>query len=111
MKKTFAILFLLVLSGCYITQPNGYIDYRERRMLDWDPIYYVPGYYDPFFYRYSRPIPPTIIYRDRYVPTPSRPQQPRVENTKPYSPSVPQSPRTGSAPIRTFPKKDDNKEQ
>jgi hypothetical protein len=74
-------------------------------MYDWDPIYYVPGYVDPFFYRRE---PPIIIYRDRYVPVPRQPQQPRRNAFGPTAPPpAPRSPRT--APIREFPKKDDKK--
>lgn len=91
--------------GCYAPR-TGYIDYRERRMYDWDPIYYVPGYIDPFFYRRE----PIIIYRDRFVPVPRQPQQPRRNNFGPSVPS-PSAPRGGSAPIRTFPKKEENKEK
>jgi hypothetical protein len=107
MKKTLIILFLATLSSCYIARP-GYIDYRQRQMLNWDPVYYTPRYFSPLLYQYTRPVTPTIIYRDRYVPVPSRPQQPRVQNNKPYTPPVPQS---GNAPIRTFPKKDDQKDK
>jgi hypothetical protein len=74
-------------------------------MYDWDPIYYVPGYVDPFFYRRE---PPIIIYRHRYVPVPRQPQQPRRNAFGPTAPpSAPRSPR--SAPIREFPKKDEKK--
>ena len=107
MKKITLALFLLVFSGCFISEPQGYIDYRQRRMYDWDPIYYVPGYIDPFFYRRE---PPLIIYRDRYVPRP-RVQEPRRNAFGPTAPpSAPRSyPRT--APIREFPKKEDKKEK
>jgi hypothetical protein len=99
MKKALIILFLVSLSSCYITEPTGYIDYRQRRMYDWDPIYVVPGYIDPFFYRRE---PPIIIYRDR--PIPRQPQQPRRNAFGPTSPpSAPKGPRT--APIREFPRK------
>ena len=106
MKKIVAILFLVFLSGCFVSQRPGYIDYRERRMYDWDPIYYVPGFYDPFFYRSPRPI---IIYRDRPVPTP-RPQEPRRNAFGPTAP--PSAPRftPRNAPIREFPKKEDRKD-
>jgi hypothetical protein len=118
MKKILTLLFLVFLSSCYINEPTGYIDYRQRRMLDWDPIYYVPGYIDPFFYRRE---PPIIIYRDQYLPIPRRPQQPRRNQFSPYvpqpqqprrsfspSPSQPppqSGPRVRTAPIREFPKK------
>lgn len=107
MRKILVIFLLLSIVGCYAPR-TGYIDYRERRMYDWDPIYYVPNYIDPFFYRRE----PIIIYRDsyRYTPTPRQPQQPRRNN---FAPSVPQPsyPRGGSAPIRTFPKKEEKKEK
>jgi hypothetical protein len=107
MKKALIILFLISLSSCFITEPTGYIDYRQRRMYDWDPIYYTPGYIDPFFYRRE---PPIIIYRHRYVPVPRQPQQPRRNAFGPTAPpSAPRSPR--SAPIREFPKKDDKKDR
>jgi glycosyltransferase involved in cell wall biosynthesis len=114
MKKALIILFLVSLSSCFITESTGYIDYRQRRMYDWDPIYYVPNYIDPFFYRRE----PIIIYRDRYVPSPRQPQQPRRST---FAPSVPQprkewserpnqtppqnGPRIRTAPIREFPRK------
>ena len=105
MKKTIAILLLLVLSGCFVTERTGYIDYRERRMYDWDPIYYTPGFYDPFFYGpyYRQPI---ILYRP--APNP-RPQQPRRYNLTPNNP--PSRPNIGgsNAPIRKFPDKKDDK--
>jgi hypothetical protein len=105
MKKILTLLFLVSLSSCFITEPTGYIDYRQRRMYDWDPIYYTPGYIDPFFYRRE---PPIIIYRHRYVPVPRQPQQPRRNAFGPTAPpSAPRSPR--SAPIREFSKKDDKK--
>jgi len=105
MKKALIILFLLSLSSCFITEPTGYIDYRQRRVYDWDPIYYVPGYIDPFFYRRE---PPIIIYRDRYVPVPRQPQQPRRNTFGPTAPIyVPRDSK--SAPIRTFPKKEEKK--
>ena len=100
MKKILLILFLIAFSGCYISQPTGYIDYRERRLYDWDPMYYVPGYIDPFFYRRE---PQIIIYRDRYVPSRTpRVQAPRRNAFGPTAPpSAPRStPRT--APIRKF---------
>jgi hypothetical protein len=104
MKKILFIFLILSVVGCYAPR-TGYIDYRDRRMYDWDPIYYTPGYIDPFFYRRE----PIIIYRDRYryTPVPRQPQQPRRNN---FAPSVPQ-PRGGSAPIRTFPKKEENREK
>jgi len=107
MKKILILLLLLVFSGCYVTEPRGYIDYRQKRMYDWDPIYYVPGYIDPFFYRRDVPI---IIYRDRYIPVPRQPQQPRRNAFGPTDPpSAPRGPRT--APIREFPKKDEKKDK
>ena len=108
MKKILLILFLIAFSGCYISQPTGYIDYRERRMRDWDPMYYVPGYIDPFFYRRE---PPIIIYRDRYVPVPRpRVQEPRKSNLTPSNPSSRPNNSSGSnAPIRKFSDKKDNK--
>ena len=104
MKKLIFLFLFVIFSSCYAPR-TGYIDYRDRRMYDWDPIYYAPGYIDPFFYRRE----PIIIYRDRYryAPVPRQPQQPRRNN---FAPSVPQ-PRGGSAPIRTFPKKEENKEK
>ena len=109
MKKILTLLFLVFLSSCYITEPTGYIDYRQRRMLDWDPIYYVPGYIDPFFYRRE---PQIIIYRDQYLPIPRRPQQPRRSfSPSPSQPPSQSGPRVRTAPIREFPKKDDNKEK
>lgn len=112
MKKLLIFILVAAFSSCF-TPRTGYIDYKERRMIDWDPIYYVPGYFDPFFYRPFYRTPPTVIYRDRIVPVPSRPQQPRVENVRPYTPppSPQQAPRQGTAPIRTFPKKEENKEK
>jgi hypothetical protein len=92
MKKTLIILFLISLSSCFVAEPAGYIDYRQKRMYDWDPIYYVPGYIDPFFYRRDVPI---IIYRDRYIPVPRQPQQPRRNAFGPTAPpSAPRGPRT-----------------
>ena len=105
MKKALIILFLVSLSSCFITEPTGYIDYRQRRMYDWDPIYYAPGYIDPFFYRRE----PVIIYRDRYVPVPRQPQQPRRSTFGPSVPPPSRSPRT--APIREFPKRDEKKDK
>ena len=98
----------MAFSGCYISQPAGYIDYRERRMYDWDPMYYVPGYIDPFFYRRE---PPIIIYRDRYVPSRTpRVQEPRRNNFAPSNPPSKQQNKTPStAPIRKFPNKKDDK--
>lgn len=106
MKKIVAILFLVFLSGCFVSQRPGYIDYRERRMYDWDPIYYTPGFYDPFFYSPYYRRQPVIIYRDRPVPTP-RPQEPRRYNFNPQ----PSRPNIGgsNAPIRRFPDKKDDK--
>jgi len=108
MKKALIILFLVSLSSCFITEPTGYIDYRERRVYDWDPIYYVPGYIDPFFYRRE---PPIIIYRDRYVPSRTpRVQEPRKSNLVPPNPSSRTNNSSGSnAPIRKFSDKKDNK--
>lgn len=107
MKKITLALFLLVLSGCFISEPHGYIDYRQRRMYDWDPIYYAPGYIDPFFYRRE---PPVIIYRDRYVPRP-RVQEPRRNAFGPTAPPSAPRPYPRNAPIREFPKKEDKKEK
>jgi hypothetical protein len=106
MKKLAFLLLLTIFSSCYVPR-TGYIDYRERRMYDWDPIYYVPGYIDPFFYRRE----PIIIYRDRVVPQYRTPQRPRTENLRPYSPQPPSNSNRGSAPIRQFPKKEDKKEK
>ena len=106
MKKITLALFLLVSSGCFISEPHGYIDYRQRRMYDWDPIYYAPGYIDPFFYRRE---PPLIIYRDRYIPRP-RVQEPRRNNFTPYNPPSRHNNSSGSnAPIRRFDNKKDDK--
>jgi hypothetical protein len=107
MKKLLLLLFVLGFSSC-LPLRTGYIDYRQGRMYDWDPIYYVPGYVDPFFYRRE---PPVIIYRDRVVPRYRTPQRPRTENLRPYTPQPPTNPNRGSAPIRQFPKKDDKKEK
>lgn len=107
MKKLLFLLFIVAFSSCY-TPRTGYIDYRERRMYDWDPIYYVPGYVDRFFYNPLYRTPPGIMYRAIPVP----PQRPRTENLKPYTPPpTPPAPGRGSAPIREFPKKEDKKEQ
>jgi hypothetical protein len=100
MKRILFIFLLFLVAGCY-TPRTGYIDYKDRRMYDWDPIYYIPGYIDPFFYRRE----PIIIYRDRYIHTPRQPQQPRNNGLGPTAPPhTPIVPRT--APIREFPKKD-----
>lgn len=107
MKKILGFFLILALTGCFAPRP-GYIDYRDRRMYDWDPIYYVPGYIDPFFYRRQ---PPIIIYRDRVLPRYRTPQRPRTENLRPYTPQSPFRPNGGSAPIRQFPKKDDKREK
>ena len=113
MKKITLALFLLVLSGCFVSEPQGYTDYRERRVYNWDPIYYGPQIIDPLYFNrryYQRP--PIVIYRDRVVPQPkTQPQRPRVNAFGPTAPpSAPrQSPK--SSPIRTFPKKDDRKEK
>jgi len=108
MKKILTLLFLVSLSSCFITEPTGYIDYRQRRMYDWDPVYAIPGYIDPFFYRRE---PPIIIYRDRYVPVPrSRVQEPRKSNLAPSNPSSRPNNSSGSnAPIRRFDNKKNDK--
>ena len=102
MKNLFLFIAFILFSSCY-TSKTGYIDYRERRMYDWDPIYYVPNYIDPFFYRRE----PITIYR--HTPVPRQPQQPRVYNNKSNTPPPSSNLKKESAPIRTFPKKDDNK--
>lgn len=107
MKKILSFFLILTFSSCF-TPRTGYIDYRERRTYDWDPVYYVPGYIDPFFYRRE---PPVIIYRERVVPSYRTPQRPRTENLRPYTPKPPSNPSKGSAPVRQFPKKDDKKEK
>lgn len=109
MKKLLLFLFILSFSSCFAPR-SGYIDYRERRMYDWDPIYYVPGFYDPFFNSPYYRRTPIIIYRNRTIPAP--PQRPREYNNTPSRPPYTPNPRPGgpsNAPIRKFPDRKEEK--
>jgi hypothetical protein len=111
MKKIVTILFLAFLSSCYISQPLGYVDINQNKTRNWDPVYYVRPYYDPFLYGpYGVPrVRPEVIIIDRgrtRTPVIVRPQEPRRNAFGPTAPpSAPRSPK--SSPIRTFPKNKD----
>jgi len=108
MKRILTLIIIIIFTSCRVYYPS-YVDpnqdfqrpnIQERWWWYQDPIYW--GAPAPYYYRIPRQ--PRVIV----VPQP-RPQQPRIENNRPYTPQVPRGGNGSNAPIRTFPKPEDKK--
>ena len=107
MKQLLTLIAFVLFSACYTPYPRYYDpnppiqrpSIQDRWWWYQDPIYW--SYPAPYFYRQ-----PFIVTPTPRVIVPRSPQQPRQYNVRPQQP---QSPRNSQAPIRTFPKRDNEK--
>ena len=107
MKQLLTLIAFVLLSACYTPYPRYYDPnppiqrppIQDRWWWYQDPIYW--GYPGPYFYRQ-----PFVVAPAPRIVVPRAPQQPRQYNVRPQQPS---QPRSSQAPIRTFPKRDNEK--
>jgi hypothetical protein len=107
MKQLLTFIALVAFSACYTPYPRYYDPnpsiqrppIQDRWWWYQDPIYF--NYPAPYYYRQ-----PIIVAPSPRVVVPRAPQQPRQHNVRPQQPS---QPRSSQAPIRTFPKRDNEK--
>ena len=107
MKRLLTLIIIVLFSACYTSYPRYYDPnpsiQRQLQQDRWwwyqDQMYF--GYPAPYYYRQ-----PIIITPTPRIIVPRAPQQPRQYNVKPQQQ---QQPRSNQAPIRTFPKRDNEK--
>jgi hypothetical protein len=100
--KRFLIAFLIALSfsSCYVYEQVRVSSTPQSRFY-WDPIYGYPHYY----YR----APQTVIIVPRREPRVYVKPEPRRSTFGPTAPPSAPRPRSSQAPIRTFPKRNNEK--
>lgn len=106
MKAVATILLILSISSCYVYDNSYYNPDRTVRRYDY--------YYNYPTYPYLRPTPYSYYQRPSIIVIEKNNQKyvkpaPRVNSFGPTAP--PSAPRNPSAPIRTFPRKDDKKDK
>jgi hypothetical protein len=110
MKQLLTIIIIVLFSACYTSYPRYYDPnpsiQRQLQQDRWwwyqDPMYF--GYPAPYYYRQ-----PIIITPTPRVVVPRVPQQPRRNAFGPTAPPSSPRPKSSQAPIRTFPKRDNEK--